>query len=387
MPSLTIKKFILIVIINLFCSTYISAIPIDSEKLFLSRVQAQIKIPSNYKVYHVTNTKEVYQALKKAHQVGGDAAIIFADGIYHLKRTLNISAPNVMLLSKSATPLNTILRGDGMNKTKNVDNLIRVSGKNFVIDGLTLEQAGNHLIQISGEDNASNPLIRNVILQDSYEQLLKVTYSRSHKKSFSNNGLVENCMFRYTKGIGPHFYIGGIDAHGVKNWLITNNIFENIASPSNHIAEHAIHLWNDAAHNTIKDNLIINSDRGIGLGMRQSITNDMNYSNFAGLVQGNIVYHENNKHKFADTGIILEDSPKTIIRDNFIYFEHSYPNAIEFRFDKTTDVLIYNNQTNRGIRPRDNAKGIILNNNVSKLNKGDLIKVINIFKSDSTLSR
>jgi hypothetical protein len=383
MASVRTIKTTLILLVSLLYCTLINALTIDTDAIFLAQLQPQVKIPGYYKVYNVRNAKEVYQALDKAHQSGGYAAILFTDGIYHLKRTINISADNIMLLSKSATPINTILHGNGMKATKGVDNLIRVSGKNFIIDGLTLEQAGNHLIQIAGEDGANNPTIRNAILQNGYEQLLKVTYSRTNSKRFSINGLVENCLFRYTKGIGPNFYIGGIDAHGVKHWMIANNIFENIASPDKYIAEHAIHLWNDTAHNTIKDNLIINSDRGIGLGMRQHKTSYINYSNFAGVVQGNIIYHAKKNNTFSDVGIIIEDSPKTIIRDNFIYFEHNYPNAIEFRFDKTTDVLINNNETNRAIRRRDNAQAVINNNRISKLSKLSLMNAIGKLRNNN----
>lgn len=381
MTSIGASKSILLLLVSLLYCTFANAISIETDAIFLAKLKPQVKIPHYYKIYNVRNAKEVYQALNKAHKIGGYAAILFADGIYHLKRTVNISADNIMLLSKSATPFNTILRGNGMKSTKGVDNLIRVSGKDLVIDGLTLEQAGNHLIQIAGENGANSPIIRNSILQNGYEQLLKVTYSRMHANKFSNNGRVENCLFRYTKGIGPNFYIGGIDAHGIKNWLIKSNIFESIASPSKHIAEHAIHLWNDTAHNVIEDNLIINSDRGIGLGMRQDKASYINYSNLAGIVQGNIIYHAKNNHEFADVGIILEDSPETIIRDNFIYFEHNYSNAIEFRFKATKDVLIKNNDTNRGIKLKDNAQAVIINNRISELTKRELMSAIETITS------
>jgi hypothetical protein len=355
----------LILIITLFYCTLINALTIDSDDIFLTKLQPQVKIPDYYKVYNVRNAREVYQALNKAHQVGGYAVILFTDGVYHLKHTLNISADNIMLLSESATPINTILHGNGMKASKDVDNLIRVSGSNFVIDGLTLEQAGNHLIQIAGENGANNPIIRNSILQNGYEQLLKVTYNKNQSDHFSNGGLVENCLFRYTKSVGPNFYIGGIDAHGIKNWLIKNNIFENIASPSKHIAEHAIHLWNDTANNTIESNLIINSDRGIGFGMKKKRATYTSYSNLGGIIQNNIIYHERKKnHKFADTGIILENSPKTIVKNNIIYFEHDYPNAIEFRFKATKNVIITNNITNRRIVRRNGGEAIIQSNSI-----------------------
>ena len=273
------SQFVLLAfLIFIGISFSIEAVSIDSDSLFLSKLEPQIKIPANYKIFIVGNSSDVYQALSKVHEAGGFSAVIFKEGIYSLNHTLNITAPNVMLMSLSASPINTILTGNGMKPTNGVDNLIRVSGKNFVLDGLTLQQSGNHLIQIAGENGANYPIIRNCLLQDGYEQLIKVTYSKKNERLFSSGGVIENCMFRYTAGIGPNFYIGGIDAHGIKNWKINGNVFENIASPSKRIAEHAIHIWRDSYNNDVESNIIINSDRGIGLGMREKKSNYMKYS-------------------------------------------------------------------------------------------------------------
>jgi len=376
------NKYIFLFIISLFYGALANAVVINTNEIFQAKLQPQTAIPAYYKTYTVSNIKQVYQALKTIKDEQGYNAIIFNEGVYHLKRTLNITTPNLMFLSKSANPSKTILRGNGMKATMGVDNLLRIAAPNFVLDGLTLEQAGNHLIQIAGESGARKPRIRNAILQDGYEQLIKVTYSRKHTDKFSNEGLIENCLFRYTQGIGPNYYIGGIDAHGIRNWVIQNNIFENIASPSKHIAEHAIHLWNDTFNNIVKNNLIINSDRGIGLGMRMHNENYIYHSNFGGIIQSNIIYHANNKHKFSDVGIILEDSPNTLVENNIIFLEHNYPYAIEFRFEKSTNIVIKKNNTNKGIRQRDGAKALVIKNKVSVLSEADLINAVEKFKGN-----
>jgi len=371
------RSWLLLLVFLIFISLSFSlkAVTINTDALFLSKLEPQTKIPTNYKIHIVKNPSDVYQALSIIHKEGGFSAIVFKEGAYSLSHTLNITAPNVMLLSLSTNPMRTILMGNGMKPTNGVDNLIRVSGKNFVLDGLTLQQSGNHLIQIAGENGANYPIIRNCLLQDGYEQLIKVTYNKDNKHLFSNKGVIENCMFQYTAGIGPNFYIGGIDAHGIKNWEISNNVFENIASPSKYIAEHAIHIWKDSYNNTIDNNIIINSDRGIGLGMGEK------RSNLGGVISNNIIYHERkNSHKFADTGIILESSPETIIKNNIIYFEHNYPNAIEFRFEATKNAIIINNITNRGIVRRNGGEALILNNQISDKAKNKLFSIISNYK-------
>ncbi len=61
-------------------------------------------------------------------------------------------------------------------------------------------------------------------------------------------------------------------------------------------------------------------------------------------------------------GIVVENSPDTEIKNNFIYQLHKYPNAIEFRFDDTDNVFIENNITNRDITGRNGAKATMHNN-------------------------
>jgi hypothetical protein len=87
----------------------------------------------------------------------GDMQIILADGVYQIQKTLNDADDNISLISKSGNRNDVVISGCGMRKTKRVDNLIRVSGKHLTLDGITLQQAGNHLIQIAGEQNADFP--------------------------------------------------------------------------------------------------------------------------------------------------------------------------------------------------------------------------------------
>lgn len=304
----------------------------------------------------VSNSQDVYNALNTAKKNGGYTKILFNDGIYHLAKTLVINSPNITLASLSGKPNTVVLQGNGMKKTKHIDNLIYVSAKHFNLNGITLQQAGNHLIQISGADDADYANIQNCVLRDAYEQLLKVS---SDPILSADYAIIENCLFEYSAGIGPQWYVGGIDAHGAKNWLVKNNVFKNIASPNTHISEHAIHFWNRSANNTIENNIIIDCDRGIGFGM-------LKRANIGGIIKGNTIYHSANKDPYADVGIIIENSPFTVIENNRIFLEHNYSSAIEYRFSGSKDVVISSNISNKKIRARNNAKALVENNIVSK---------------------
>lgn len=299
----------------------------------------------------------LYQALQTAN-ANGQTDIQLSPGIYRLTSTLVISAPNIRLIGDPTNPSLIRFVGKGMRSLPQVENLIIVRAKHFSLDGITLTDAGNHLIQISGESDADFPVIKNCVLQDSFQQLLKVS-SSNHSSNTSDYGTVQNCEFKYTRGIGPNFYIGGIDAHGAKGWNVLNNVFRDIASPDNRPAEFAIHFWNGAANNTVEGNKIIDCDRGIGFGLKGKPAS-------GGAIINNLIVHQDNNDPGADVGIILEQSPRTQILDNRVYLAHNYPNAIEYRFNETTEVAIIDNITNKPIRKRDGATASLIGNKREK---------------------
>jgi hypothetical protein len=76
-----------------------------------------------------------------------------------------------------------------------------------------------------------------------------------------------------------------------------------------------------------------------------------------------MLYHANlGGSDRADVGISLESSPGTRVCNNTIYFDNSYPNAIEYRFDATRNVSIINNLSNRAITARDGASATVSSN-------------------------
>jgi hypothetical protein len=305
-------------------------------------------------VVNVSTTTELINAVNATNSTGGNITIMLKDGIYTLNNTLCVNTSDVTIRSQSGIRENVVIQGDAMSSSAKVGNIFRVAGSNFEIRDLTIQKCGWHAIQIAGEENADNPKIINCILRDTYEQILTVSFDNNLSVA-SDNGLVENCLFEYSSGIGPQWYIGGVDALGTRNWIVRNNIFKAIISPSDSIAQFAIHFWRNSADNVVEKNLIINCDRGIGFGMEGN-------GNIGGIIRNNMIYHANNKGQFADTGISLTESPNSKIYNNTIFMEHDFPWAIEYRFSSTQGVFIANNLTNKPIISRDSAIGTITNN-------------------------
>lgn len=328
----------------------------------------QIIPPEGFIVETVSTVSELNDAVKKAHSNGGKTAIYLRNGIYNVRNTIRIRVNDIMFLSLSGNPYLVTIQGIGMKRTRHVNNIFEVRASGFVLDGIRLTDAPNHLLQIAAENNASRPIIRNCILQDSFEQLLKVSYDQeSRPKNVSRYGIVEHCIFQYTRGIAPYYYTGGIDALGAKGWRVENNIFKDIASPAKKIAQHAVHFWVNSSDNIVTNNIFIDNDRAIGFGMklRKRQNNTLDYFNKGGEITSNLVYHSNNGDPFADTGIVLEASPDSLIANNYILLEHSYPRAIEYRFEQTQNVVITNNYTNKSIRSRDGGTASLTNNSKS----------------------
>ncbi len=332
--------------------------PVD---YFLANLVPRSPLSLINKTSSVKNVRELKQAINIANNTG-NRTILVEPGIYQINQTLAITGNNIHIQGKGESPFEVVFRGNGMRHTRNVDNLIWLVGNNFHLENVTLEQVGNHLVQIASERGGDKPKFRNVVFQDAYEQLLKVSYRKSTPEVFSKQGIIESCLFRYKNGIGPNWYIGGIDAHGIQNWEIKNNFFIDIASPKRKVAEHAIHIWNQTKNNQIKGNVIINSDRGIGLGMRLKKKPDYSFSNLAGEVINNIIVHNEPKDPFRDVGIIVEDSPDTLVKGNYVRLESGYPNAIEIRFGLSQNVIVIENTVNKRIKLRNGAQATLLNN-------------------------
>jgi hypothetical protein len=294
----------------------------------------------------VATEPELRAALARANASGGNVTIALADGVYVLTGTLRVDAPNVALVSASGDRAKVVLRGDAMGPDAAVKNLVRVTGKSFQLRGLSLERAGWHLIQIVGEADADDPVIADCALRDAWEQMLKVSYDPANPSVGADRGLVQNCLFEYTAGIGPQYYIGGVDAHAAADWTIRGNTFRAIASPSRAVAEHAVHFWSGSRNTLVERNVIVDCDRGIGFGLGDR-------GHVGGVIRNNLIHHTANGHPYADAGIILENSTGTAVHNNTILQEHAYPRSIEYRFAGTSGGQIANNLVNRPIGARD----------------------------------
>lgn len=304
----------------------------------------------------VYNNTELVNAINQANSTGGNRTILIADGTYPIASSSwypYITASNIVFRSLSGNRDAVILTGTGMANSPGVEIGIYAVGDNITIADLTIKDIGNHGIAVTGD----NLYVYNVKIQDTYEQMIKGNSGGTG----TTNGIVKCSLFEYTNGIGPNWYIGGLDIHTGIDWTVSDNVFKDIASPAGAVAEHAIHFWDSSQNNMIERNRIINCDRGIGFGLGQGSANS---ANIGGVIKNNMITNDGG-HPYSDVGIGLESSPNTKVYNNTIYI--NYPNAIEYRFTATINVDITNNITNKLIQSRTGGTATLTTNNTSAL--------------------
>ncbi len=337
-----------------FCLIFFSeasTISAQSCTCNISQVQTNTVSPCDLVIGIIVNVNSATSfrnAINQANANGGNMTILIADGDYEIASPVSypyITASNLVIRSASGNRDKVILHGEGMKDTApNTEDGLHLAGDYVTIADITIKDVGNHGIQVSGH----HLFVHNVRIQNTYQQMLKGATGASTIDS----AVVQCSLFEYPDATGPNFYIGGLDIHKGNGWIVRDNIFKNIISPSGSVAEHAIHFWNNSQNNTIERNMIINCDRGIGFGLGTS-------PNTGGMIRNNMIYN-NGAGTFNDVGISLESSPGTQVYNNSIFIP--YQNAIEYRFQITTGVHIANNLTNKVIKSRDGGTGLVESN-------------------------
>lgn len=282
----------------------------------------------------VSTVAELESAVSKANAGTASAEILIADGTYPLTQPLALRANGAIVRSQSGSRAAVVLQGSGM--TSGVTHVFHVFGHDVTIADLTLRNVWNHAVQVHGEgpSSADRTVLRNLLIQDTGQQMVKVSYKQGAAAS-SDDGVVEGCVFEYTAGIGPQYYIGGIDAHQAQNWIVRGNTFCGIRSPDANVAEHAVHFWSGAGGTLVERNLIVNCDRGIGFGLG-------NRGHQGGIIRNNMIYHADLGADRGDVGIELESASGTQVYNNTIYQEHGYSAAISVRWGSSTAYVANN---------------------------------------------
>jgi hypothetical protein len=233
---------------------------------------------------------------------------------------------------------------------------ISVSAPDVTIADLTIRDFAFHAIQVRGELAASRFTLHNARLRDTGQQLLKGSVSAA--RQYADNGLVACSEFSYTTN-APSNYTNGIDLLATSGWVIRDNLFARIRGPEadGWSAGPSILVWAGASDTVVERNRIVDSFRGIALGLTNSPhqyarNGEGAYDHAGGVVRNNVIV---NLHRWADEAIEVNAARDARIEHNTVLVEGTAAWSIGVRFPQGY-ALIRNNLTNHRIFLRDGGR-------------------------------
>jgi hypothetical protein len=293
------------------------------------------------------------ELVRAAASVGPGTTILLEDGTYQLNQMVDLPVAGTVLRSRSGQPDKVVIRGRGMTDTQ-VGVAISIGAPDVTVADLTAGDVGYHAIQVRGERGAMRAVIHGVRLVDSGQQLLKGSVGTDGP--YADDGLVACSRFEYTTN-APSDYTNGVDLLAAKGWVIRDNVFRRIRGPERMgwRAGPAILAWANSQDTIIERNLIVESFRGIALGLAPGITpyvrnGERRIDHQGGVVRNNVVC---NPHPWADEAIEANAAVGFRIEHNTVLtFGAVTPWAIGVRFP-TARGVVRNNLTSRPILRRD----------------------------------
>lgn len=304
------------------------------------------RAPDAARVVSVASVGELHRAIADARP--GDT-ILLADGRYALQRGLEIAVPGVTLRSASGNPDRVVLHGRGMEGDY-VGVAIGVAATDVTIADITVRAVGYHAIQVRGERAASRFSLHNARLQDTGQQLLKGSYADNGP--VAADGLIACSEFAYTT-TAPSEYTNAIDLLGTRSWTIRDNRIFRIRGPLTRAWKSgpAILIWKGAEDTLVERNLVVDSYRGIALGLTPRYGGQP-YDHLLGIVRNNVIV---NLNPWADEAIEANGALDARIEHNTVLVEGFVPWSISVRFP-TASAQVRNNLSNRRILQRDGGR-------------------------------
>jgi hypothetical protein len=286
-----------------------------------------------------------------------NVTILLADGTYNLSGTLylpqNIS--NITIKSASGNRDAVIIKGPGMTNSAVSFGFWADNINGITFQDMTIRDFNQHAIILNG--GVDSPLYRNLHIVDIGDQFLK-NNPTADRLNGVDNGVLENSVLEYSSA-APDSYTNGLDVHRGKNWIVRDNTFKNFRATGS-LAGPAVLIWNGSSDTTIVQNTFINNQRDISFGLDPANPVGGSTDHTGGLIANNFIYKTGSIS--PDVPVAVFDSPQTKVYYNTILLNGGYPNAIEYRFSRTTGVDIKNNLTDAAIVSRDGASGFVSNN-------------------------
>ncbi len=288
------------------------------------------------------------------------ASVAFPNGVDGRLTVGRFGAPaisNIQIRGATGDPEDVTILGVGM-----LDPIVPFGFQVFtatdvLIADLSIGNVYYHSVAIQGDQGAARVRLYHSRFFDAGQQIVK-------GPGGAPDVVIEYSEIFYTAGAVVHpegsppnsCYTNGIDALGASGWVIRDNLIRGIKCQNLDLAGPAILMWGDTSDTLVEGNTLLDSSRGIHLGLLEG-------DHSGGMVRNNFIRWDPEAPYPVDVGIYTTSSGARIVH-NTVLTQGLYPNAIEVRYATTSGVLVQHNLSDGAIEPRNGAEPILIDNSV-----------------------
>ncbi len=298
--------------------------------------------------------------------INGAAAnteILMTDGDYRLSQyAVVIDQPDITVRAASGNRDSVRIFGLGYGPDGQG---FLVFGQNVTIADLTISDIRDHAISVHPSQGAAHAHIYNVSLFNIGTQHIKGTSGGD-----SVGGVVACSSIGYTPGGVKGDYLGAIDAHNAVDWVVRDNYIYNINGDGTGCnvdrdcgtyiyGAPAIYIWRNARGSIVERNTIVDSFRGIALGLGGG--------HDGGVIRNNFIF----RPVAGDAGIELWTASNLLVEHNTVILGGNYPGAIEYR--DSSNITVRNNLISETPYDRGGNSGIGVAGNITDASVNDLV--------------
>jgi len=317
--------------------------------------------PSGMTIVNVSTAQQLADA---CWNLDSNEAIVIAPGTYHLD---DVAFPNgvdgrltvgrfgatpisnIEIRGATGNPADIVILGAGM-----LDPIVPFGFQVFTATDVTIADLsiGNvyfHALAVQGDQGAQRVRLYHARLFDAGQQIVKGVpgaddVTIEYSELFLTAGAVN-----HPDGAPPgSCYTNAIDGVTDARWIVRDNLIHGIWCMDHTLAGPAVLLWQGSSDTIVERNTILDSSRGISLGLTGAD------DHLGGYARNNFIRWDASAPYAIDVPIYTT-SPGSSILQNTALTMGRYPNAVEVRFAGATGVRVENNLLDAAIQPRDGA--------------------------------
>ena len=291
-------------------------------------------------VWDIYNVPDLDYALSN---LGTGDELALNPGTYNLDRVVALNLQGVSIYGTSGNRDDVILVGGGMNVNGGVREGITIGADNVSVSALTLKDFFHNALHLRAENDISGATISNVKTWNIGQRHVKGSWDGNVNHTLDNT-LIEKMYMLQTEPRQDNDpsggdYIGGMDIMSTNNIIIRDCVAEGIRGFTGE-GNASIFLWQGHNNFLIERNVIIDTNKGIGIGLCYWAGNNISggWHGDGGMIRNNFILRGDG-YGGNNIGMELCHVKNTQVVNNTIYS----PDADYFRTLSLWDSTSYPN--------------------------------------------